>query len=90
MIGGYAVVLYTEPRYTKDLDIWLEASAENAERVFKALAECGAPLAGISGAGHVLPDNLPTGAAPSAHQSGLTAHLHLREYLLDKLWTGRR
>jgi len=40
-------MLYTEPRYTKDLDIWVEASAENAEHVFKALAEFGAPLAGI-------------------------------------------
>ena len=47
VIGGYAVMLYTEPRYTKDLDIWVEAGAENAERVFKALAEFGAPLAGI-------------------------------------------
>ena len=76
-------MVVAEPRYTKDLDIWVEASAEDTEHVFKALAEFGRPR-------RVLPDNLPTGAAPSAHQSGLTAHLHLREYLLDKLWTGRR
>ena len=25
VVGGYAVMLYTEPRYTKDLDIWIEA-----------------------------------------------------------------
>ena len=47
VVGGYAVMLYTEPRYTKDLDIWVEASAENGLLVFKALAEFGAPLAGI-------------------------------------------
>jgi len=35
---------YTEPRYTKDLDIWVEPIAENAARVYKALAEFGAPL----------------------------------------------
>ena len=26
--GGYAASKYTEPRYTKDLDLWVEASAE--------------------------------------------------------------
>jgi hypothetical protein len=48
IVGGHAVMLYTEPRYTKDLDVWVEASAENAERVFRALASFGAPLAGLS------------------------------------------
>ena len=47
VVGGYAVMLYTEPRYTKDLDIWIEPSPDNALRVFRALAEFGAPLAGI-------------------------------------------
>jgi hypothetical protein len=35
---------YSEPRYTKDLDIWVEASEENAARVYASLAEYGAPL----------------------------------------------
>jgi hypothetical protein len=30
IIGGYAVMLYTEPRYTKDLDVWVLANPENA------------------------------------------------------------
>jgi len=47
IIGAYAVVYYTEPRYTKDLDIWIESSLENAKRVYKALSEFGAPLEGI-------------------------------------------
>lgn len=50
IVGGHAVMLYTEPRYTKVLDIWIEASPENAERVFRALAEFGAPLSGLSAA----------------------------------------
>lgn len=37
-------MLYSEPRYTKDLDLWVEASHENAEKVFRALAAFGAPL----------------------------------------------
>lgn len=44
IIGGYAVSEYTEPRYTKDLDIWIEASEENGENVFKSLKEFKAPL----------------------------------------------
>ena len=48
VVGGHAVMLYTEPRYTKDLDIWIEASEENAAKVFRALAGFGAPLAGLT------------------------------------------
>jgi hypothetical protein len=48
IVGGYAVMLYTEPRYTKDLDVWVEATEENSVKVFRALAEFGAPLAGLS------------------------------------------
>jgi predicted nucleotidyltransferase len=48
VIGGYALIQYTEPRYTKDLDLWIRATPANAEAVFRALAEFGAPLAGLS------------------------------------------
>ncbi len=44
VVGAHAVMKYSEPRYTKDLDIWVEASEENSERVFSALNEFGAPL----------------------------------------------
>jgi len=44
IIGAYAVIYYTEPRYTKDLDIWVEPEVKNAQRVYAALKEFGAPL----------------------------------------------
>ena len=47
VVGGYAVIRHTEPRFTKDLDLWIGATAENAERCFRALASFGAPLAGL-------------------------------------------
>lgn len=50
IVGGHAVMLYTEPRYTKDLDIWVEASERNAATLFHALAGFGAPLSGLSAA----------------------------------------
>jgi hypothetical protein len=43
VVGGYAVIKYTEPYYTKDLDIWIEADPENARRTLAALKEFGAP-----------------------------------------------
>jgi hypothetical protein len=48
VVGAYAVIYYAEPRYTKDLDVWVEPTHENASRVWKALAEFGAPLEDIS------------------------------------------
>ncbi len=48
IIGGYAVIQYAEPRYTKDLDIWISVDKENAAAVYKSLKEFGAPLSGLS------------------------------------------
>ena len=48
VVGGYAVIKYTEPRYTKDLDLWVKADQENAAAVFQALLEFGAPLEGMT------------------------------------------
>ena len=44
VVGAHAVMFYAAPRYTKDLDIWVRPSRENAERVYRALAAFGAPL----------------------------------------------
>jgi len=46
IVGAYAVVFYTEPRWTKDIDIWVEPSSRNAERVWSALKKFGAPIGG--------------------------------------------
>lgn len=48
IIGAYAVGIHGHPRATKDLDIWIEASAENAGRVIQALRNFGAPLMDLS------------------------------------------
>ena len=48
IVGAYAVMKYTEPRYTKDLDIWVEPTDENSSRVYRALAEFGAPMSGVT------------------------------------------
>ena len=41
VIGGYAVVHYSRPRYTGDLDLWVDSTRENAERVVRVLRDFG-------------------------------------------------
>jgi len=48
VIGGYAVIQYAEPRYTKDLDLWISADSTNAVAVYTSLKEFGAPLEGLT------------------------------------------
>lgn len=50
IVGGYAVMKYSEPRFTKDLDIWIKASPENGKNVFQALKSFGSPLEGLTAA----------------------------------------
>jgi len=48
IVGGRAVNAYSDVRGTKDLDIWVNPTPENAKRVYAALQEFGAPRFGAS------------------------------------------
>jgi hypothetical protein len=48
VVGAYALALHGRPRATGDLDIWVDATPENARRVMQALAAFGAPLQEIA------------------------------------------
>lgn len=41
IVGAYALAFYARPRYTKDMDILVGPSAENAGRILEALREFG-------------------------------------------------
>lgn len=41
VVGGYAVALHGYPRYTKDIDVWVEMTAEKARRSQKRLSNSG-------------------------------------------------
>ena len=41
IVGGYAVGIHGHPRYTGDLDIWLNPTPENAELILKSVNEFG-------------------------------------------------
>jgi hypothetical protein len=48
VVGGFAVIYHSQPRFTKDMDLFIKADPENAKAAYAALAEFGAPLQGIS------------------------------------------
>ncbi len=41
VVGGYAFAVHAFPRFTNDLDIWIDADEQNGERVLKTLKEFG-------------------------------------------------
>jgi hypothetical protein len=47
VVGGYAVIYHAQPRFTKDLDLFIKPDAANAKATYAALAEFGAPLQDI-------------------------------------------
>lgn len=47
VIGGFAYIRYAEPRYTKDLDLWVKPEPHNAKAVYAALKSFGAPLTNV-------------------------------------------
>lgn len=48
VVGGYAVAVHGYPRYTKDLDVWLELSPKNATRILQALDQFGFGSLGLT------------------------------------------
>ena len=44
VVGAHALSVHDRPRATKDLDVWIRPTDDNARRVWHALASFGAPL----------------------------------------------
>ena len=44
IVGGLAFIYYAKPRYTKDIDLWIDADPGNVGRANRALEEFGSPL----------------------------------------------
>ncbi len=66
VVGAHAVAFHAEPRFTKDLDVWVAATPHNAILVINALRAFGAPLADVSDAEFATPGiTLQIGVAPN-------------------------
>ena len=58
VVGGYAVALHGYPRYTKNMDVWVEMATENASRVIEALNQFGFGSLDLKAADFMIPDQI--------------------------------
>lgn len=66
VVGGYAVAFHGHPRYTKDLDVWIAMSPENAAKVVKALEQFGFGSLGLKADDFLAPAHIiQLGYAPN-------------------------
>ena len=48
LVGAYASAAHGLPRATGDIDLWIECSQNNADRVWSALTKFGAPVSNLT------------------------------------------
>ena len=66
VVGAFALAAHGVVRATGDIDLWIQRSAENADRVLRALVRFGAPVSTINRDDLQAPDTvLQIGVAPS-------------------------
>ena len=58
VVGGYAVAMHGYPRFTKDLDIWIDSTPQNAEAIIKALDQFGMASLGLKENDFLTPDQI--------------------------------
>jgi hypothetical protein len=56
IVGGFAVAVHGVPRYTKDMDLWVEASPDNAVKIVAAIGEFGFASLGLVADDFTAPD----------------------------------
>lgn len=89
VVGAYAMAAHGVPRATGDIDVWVEAKAENADRVFRALVRFGAPLGalGVGPADFAATDRVVQIGLPPRRIDILTGVSGLQ---FEAAWAGRR
>jgi len=58
VVGGYAYAIHAEPRFTKDLDIFIQRDEKNASALLHALKEFGMDLEGLEESDFLIPDQV--------------------------------
>ncbi len=72
VVGGYAVALHGYPRYTKDIDIWIEMTPDNAQNIIGALEQFGFGALGLQAEDFLAPDMIIQLGYPPARIDLLT------------------
>jgi len=89
VVGAHAMAAHGVPRGTQALDIWIDPASANAERVWRALADFGAPLADlhITPADFTRPETVVQIGLPPARIDVLTGITGLRDF--EEAWATR-
>jgi predicted nucleotidyltransferase len=85
VVGGYAFGVHAEPRATKDLDLFIRSDKENSEAVFRALAQYGAPLGGLSPSDFMDDTGFQIGQPPAR----IDLLQHIDGISFDEAWENR-
>lgn len=75
VVGGYAVALHGYPRYTKDIDIWIESTVDNAYHILHALQDFGFGSLGLTEEDFLIPDQIIQLGYPPARIDLITSML---------------
>ena len=43
IVGGLAFIFHAKPRFTKDIDLWIDPASDNVARVNQARTDFGSP-----------------------------------------------
>jgi len=85
IVGGYAFGVHAEPRATKDLDIFIRSDGDNSKAVFRALAQYGAPLDGLSPSDFMDGTSFEIGQPPAR----IDILQHIDGITFDEAWKNR-
>lgn len=58
VVGGYALAFHSRPKYTKDIDFWVNNTKSNAVKLLKTIKEFGFESLNITVEDIVNPDNI--------------------------------
>jgi hypothetical protein len=86
IVGAYALAVHGRPRAAGHLDIWIDATPENAPRVMQALAAFGAPLGEIAQADFARPGEVYQMGVPPGRIDLLTELMGLT---FEEAWPDR-
>ena len=74
VVGGYAVAFHGYPRYTKNIDIWIELEPANAKRVIAALKQFGFGMLDLTSDDFLVPNQIiQFGYPPNRNRSDYDA-----------------
>ncbi len=88
IVRGFAMAVHGAPRFTGDIDLWVRPDPANAERVHRALARFGAPLAthGVTASDFSLPGAVYQMGLPPRRIDVLTA---IDGVAFEQAWSGK-